>query len=353
MTDTDLLLDLPGLEFGSGIIGACDICKKRQAVIVLQKERFKLCVIDFLNKSWINSKETPGRPLPAYRSDRVWYETKLTTSGTAPAIVLSPTKVVRHPHVLVTPDIYGLTTAVLEAGIRLAREGFEVLLPDVGKTPGFGPRDHIALRRGSGVAVGSSRTQRLVSLYSDALSALRKRPLVDADKGAVVGLSFGGSLGMALATTDPRIKALALAYPEPVAPPDFPNLLACPTLVIVAGRDRRGARARSQLQAASGPAKITFVDLPEAGRNFLARDIRGFQVEPAERAWAALVGFLQAQLLPPPPRPPPPRIVPPSPAAPVVQSVPSISSPTPQAIAAAGPAPGKTSSLWEPPSPFR
>ena len=120
MTDADLMLTLPDLEFGSGIVGVCDVCGKRQAVIVLQKERYKLCVIDFLNKKWIGSSAKPGVPAPLFRSERIFFPTTSVKAGQAQAVVLSPTRVVKHPAVLITPDVHGLTTAILDGAIRLA-----------------------------------------------------------------------------------------------------------------------------------------------------------------------------------------------------------------------------------------
>src|SRR5262249_2760023 len=150
-------------------------------------------------------------------SERVWFPTDGTRSGTAPAVVLTPTKVTKHPVVLVTPDIYGLTTTTLDAAIRLAREGYEVLLPDVGKTAGVGPADHLSLRAGGlfggAVAVTGPRVQRLARLYADALRYLRGREMSDPSKTALFGASFGGSLALALAGSDRQVSAVALAYP--------------------------------------------------------------------------------------------------------------------------------------------
>ena len=60
MRDDDRLLNLTDAEFGTGVVGVCDICGTRQAVIVLKKERFKLCVLDFLNKTWLKTDKKPG-----------------------------------------------------------------------------------------------------------------------------------------------------------------------------------------------------------------------------------------------------------------------------------------------------
>ncbi|MCI4336620.1 MAG: dienelactone hydrolase family protein [Thermoplasmata archaeon] len=318
MRDDDELLSNPGLAFGSGIVGVCDICHKRQAVIILQKERFQVCVIDFLNKTFVNSKEKPGRPLPPYRSERIWFETQATANHRAPAIVLSPTKVAKHPIVLVTPDVYGLTTTLLDAGIRLAREGYEVLLPDVGKTGGIGAADHLSLRRGGllggGVALESARVRHLVALYRDGLRALRAREMVDPAKTAIVGFSYGASLAVALAAEDRQVSALALAYPMPVKPVDILKLITAPTLVVSAGHDRRGTTARTQFAAAAERNEIRaeFLDLPEVGANFLARDLSAYDLTNAEQAWARILTFVRLRLLPPPKSAPtPPKVAPP------------------------------------------
>ncbi len=314
MRDDDKLLSTPGLSFGSGVIGVCDICHKRQAVIVLQKERYQLCVLDFLNKTFLNSKETPGRPLPPYRSERVWFETETIPAGKAPAIALSPTKPVRRPSVLITPDVFGLTTTTLDAAIRFARQGFEVLLPDVGKTAGVGPADHVSLRSGAllgrGVPVDSARVRRLTGLYRDALRHLRGREMVDAGKTALFGTSFGASLAAVLAGEDRQIGALVLAYPIPLKPADYLKLITAPVLAITGDRDRRSSLARQQLHdfGQRHELSVEFWDVAGARHHFLARDLPQYDLAAAEAAWGRTEKFLRDRLFPPPPKPPtPPR----------------------------------------------
>jgi dienelactone hydrolase len=305
---------LPGIprEFGSGIIGTCDVCGKRQAVIVLSKERFKLCVLDFLNKTWTAPGLAPGAPLPPYRSERLWYPTERVATGKAPAILLTPTRQVRHPQVLVTPDIFGLTTSVLDAGIRMAREGFEVLLPDVGKTTGIGPSDHLAMRVGArfraGVPLASKRVTHLRGLYADALRFLRGREMADADHTAVLGISYGGSLAIALAGEDARLAAILLAYPVPVRPPEYLKLLSAPVFFVHAGRDAMSRRSRAQFEEAQvrREVDVRFSEFPTMRHHFLARDLGGYDLAAAEAAWGQMAAFARDRLLPPPPKPPAP-----------------------------------------------
>jgi len=314
MRDDDRMMDLPN-EFGSGIVGVCDICGKRQAVIVLQKERYKLCVLDFLNKTWLKTDKSPGAPAPLYRSDRIWFDTRSVPEGKALAIVLTPTKLVRHPVVLITPDVYGLTTTLLDAAIRFARDGYEVLVPDTGKTPSVGPGHHLALRTGvrfrGGVSSRSKKVLGLVNLYVDALDFLRNRDMVDPAKSAVFGASYGGSLALAVAAQDTRLAAVGLAYPQPVAPPDLARLVTAPILYVGGTADPGAAKARQQLAAVAGPQgpRVEFVDLPGGAHGFLARDLPAYDLRLAEAAWGRILAFFRQQLQPPIPRPPAPPLL--------------------------------------------
>jgi carboxymethylenebutenolidase len=316
MRDDDRLIDQADPQFGSGVVGVCDVCGTRQAIIVLSKERFKLCVIDFLNKAWTKTDKKPGAPAPLYRSERIWFDSRAAKGGRAPAIVLRPTKVVKHPAVLVTPDVFGITTTLLDGAIRLAREGFEVLLPDLSKTDGIGPATHVALRSGArfrgGVAVGSKKVAGLLQLYEDALDALLAREMIDRSKAAVFGTSYGASLALALAAQSTKLTAVALAYPMPVSPAELPKLVTVPILAVTAGADRVGQRALAQLRAgeASGSGPLTVVEVPGVRHDFLSRDLSAYDLARAEEAWGRVVSFLKQYLMPPPPKPPAPPVKP-------------------------------------------
>jgi carboxymethylenebutenolidase len=348
--DDDQLLDQPQV-FGSGVIGVCDICGTRQAVIVLSKERYKLCVLDFLNKTWLKSDKKPGAPLPPYRSERVSYPTDATHTGRAQAILLTPTKQVKHPGVLITTDIYGITTTVLDGAIRLAHEGIEVLIPDTAKTAGIGPGHHLAMRTGmtirGGIPTSARRIEELVDLYTDALTFLRSREMVDPARTAVFGVSYGGSLGLALAARDTRLAAAALAYPMPTHPAELASLVTAPLLFVGGDRDRASAKAHHQVEAARTGAKapLEFYILKGVGHNFLARDLKAYDLRSAEAAWTRILAFFKKQLFPAPPTPPsaPPKpAAAPSPAAPPKPAAaPAAPSPSPAPAPPASPAPAK------------
>ncbi len=314
MTDADLLLDLPDPQFGSGVVGVCDVCGKRQAVIVLSKERFKLCVIDFLNKSWNGSTATPGAPLPLYRSERVWFPTSAVEAERAPAILLTPTKIVRHPGVLVTPEVFGLDDLGARWGDpprpRGLRGAASRSRPDQHRRT-FGSRllPLGRARRGRGFG-DSPPVTRLTELYEDALAFLRSAPMADPDKTALVGLSYGAS--PCDGARRPRPEALRPRSRLPGAGPTRRTHAAHHRSHAHRGRSTRRARARARRQLEEGRTDglLTVVEAGDVGHNFLARDLRAYRLENAEAAWTQMIDFLKSRLFPPPPKPPQPPSAP-------------------------------------------
>ncbi|MCI4344488.1 MAG: dienelactone hydrolase family protein, partial [Thermoplasmata archaeon] len=128
------------------------------------------------------------------------------------------------------------------------------------------------------------------------------------EKTAFFGASYGASLAIGLASREQKLTALALAYPRPVDPPEIARLITAPTLLVRGGRDSVAQRAEQQLRVAmpgSSPSLET-VYFAAGRHNFLARDLKAYDIAVAEEAWKRIVGFVQARLMPPPPKPPPP-----------------------------------------------
>ena len=149
MPDEDLLLQgLPDREFGAGVVGVCDVCHKRQAVIILSRERFKLCVLDFLNKNWVKSDQVPEAFTIPFTSTTDFISTSTVPGGILHAIRLRPSKIVKHPLVVIAPDPVGVTTQTIEAAVRFVREGYEVVFPDTGRIPGLAFATSYAMNRG-------------------------------------------------------------------------------------------------------------------------------------------------------------------------------------------------------------
>jgi dienelactone hydrolase len=318
MPDEDLLLDIAKPEFGSGVVGVCDVCHSRQAVVVLSKERFKLCVQDFLNKAWIRTTEKPAALTLPFSSTTDFIQTSAVSGGIALSVHLKPTKTAKHPLVTVVPDVFGLTTQVLEAGIRFARAGYEVVMPDIARTPGFGLPKFI-MERGMRFVTGSipvsqSRRERLFRVLDACRNAALKDESVDPKHQAVFGMSYGGALALAYASEVPELAGVAVAYPYAVSPESKLVALNCPVFALYGENDRSSAASCMKLKKASASwsVPIDLAVVPSASHHFLSREHQPYNVPVAEAGWQEILAFLKDRLEPPPP----PKPVAPAPAPP-------------------------------------
>ncbi|MDE1820328.1 MAG: dienelactone hydrolase family protein [Euryarchaeota archaeon] len=318
MTDEDLLLDDAKEAFGAGVVGPCDICGVRQAVIVLSKERFKLCVLDFLNKSWIKTASPPAAHTAPFHSTTVFLPTRAVPGGTVPVIVLSPNKEIKHPSALVVPEVYGLTTQVIEAGVRLAHEGYEVAIPDFVRIHGMNLWTWGKLRASKvlldGVHISQSSRGRAYRILEDCRKYLLTRPLVNPERQAVVGLSYGGSLALGYAAQTPGLAGVAVAYPYMIHPESWLQYIRCPVFVVAGGSDPKAGTALDALHLAAGRYGINLgtMVVPGAGHHFLSRVHSGYSAPEAEKAWTRMMAFMGHCLAPPVPKAPPRPPVPPS-----------------------------------------
>lgn len=357
MTDEDLMLEGPPGEFGSGVVGVCDICHQRQAVIVLSKERFKLCVIDFLNKAWIKTDAKPAAPTPPFTSSREYLPTRAVPGGRAPVVVLSPTKQVKRPSVLVVPEVFGLTTQVLEAGVRLAHEGYEVILPDFAKTPGVNLATYAKLRGYrmlfDSVPVSQTRREPYLRVLEDCRLHVRSRPMVDPTHFGVLGISYGGALALAYAAQTPEVETVALAYPFMIRPTGWLQALRASVLAVYGADDNVAAPSLLLLREAARRYGFPFESLvlPGARHHFLNRDSKAYRLPEAELAWTRMMAHMKVSLQPPKVAPTPPHLAsrdplaaprptPPASAKPAVPSAAKGPDPVPASPAPGGKPPG-------------
>jgi dienelactone hydrolase len=309
MPDEDLLLDNVQPVFGTGIVGVCDICHARQAVIVLSKERYKLCVQDFLNKSWLRTTEKPGALTLPFSSFTEYVPTRAVPGGQAISVRLKPTKTVKHPLVTIVTDIFGPTAEVLEAGIRFARAGYEVVIPDIGRTPGFGLPKHMfdwSMNALTGtVPISASKRERLFKVVDVCRRKALEDITVDPSHQAIFGISYGGALALAYATESTDLSAVVLAYPDGLPPQSRLATLKAPVFVMCGGKDKAAGTSSSKLESAAKkwgfPVEVCKID--GADRRFLSRDDPKYRVQVAEAGWRVMMFYLKDKFEPPPAAP--------------------------------------------------
>jgi dienelactone hydrolase len=337
MTDEDLLLEEQHDDYGAGIVGPCDICKVRQAVIVLEKEGFKLCVLDFLNKSWIKTAQPAKGHILPFKSSTEYVPCRAAIGGVVPVVLLSPTAELKRPSALVVPEVYGITTQVLEAGVRLAHQGYEVAIPDFVRIHGVNLVTAAKLRASKilldEVHISQSHRDRAFRILEATRKYLLTRPLVLPERQVVVGLSYGGSLALGFAAQTPSLSGVAVAYPYMIHPPSYLQNLHCPVLVVAGGGDSRTGPSLLELHRWSHiyGLNVGTMVVPDARHHFLSRAHKGYDAQKADLAWSRMMAFVRHCLSPPPvkapPRPPVPPPVPP-PARPPSSASPPTVAPT-------------------------
>ncbi len=312
MPDEDLLLkDVPDREFGVGVVGVCDVCDQRQAVIILSRERFKLCVLDFLNKSWIKSDEVPRAFTLPFTSTTDFIPTSAVPGGVLHAIRLRPSKAVKHPLILIAPDPVGVTTQTIEAAVRFVRAGYEVIFPDTGRIPGLSFAISFAMNRGfrfwkGTVLMPTTRRDRVLKVLDVCRRYALQDEMVDPTRQAVYGASYGGAVALAYAAETEGLKAVALAYPYSVSPVGRLSSIQAPVHAVYGTADMRAGTSSVALQRnlTRFGVRYTTTVLRGVGHNFLGRDEKTYRVRSAERAWKDLLGFVHSQFEPPvPPKP--------------------------------------------------
>ncbi|MCL4324684.1 MAG: dienelactone hydrolase family protein [Candidatus Thermoplasmatota archaeon] len=307
MSDEDLLL--PGTEsreFGAGVVGVCDVCHKRQAVIILNKERFKLCVLDFLNKSWIKSEEKPAAFTFPFSSSTDFIRTSAVPGGVLHAIRLKPSKLVKHPLVMIVPDPVGVSTQNIEAAVRFARAGYDVVMPDTGRIPGLSFVVDYVLDRGTrflkgAVLLPASRRLRLLRVMDACRRHVLQDDMIDPSRQAIYGASYGATFALAYAAESEGIKAVALAYPYAVTPLGRLASISAPVHAVYGKKDRRAGFSSDLLARgfSSWGIEYSTTVIPGVDHNFLGRDETSYRVRGAEKGWQAILDFVHSRFEPP------------------------------------------------------
>jgi len=160
-----------------------------------------------------------------YRREKVVFDTELTMS--VPAYVLVPDDrqlpgaaiLAVHGHGPGKSQVCGLEeteTPNGDYGVQLVRRGYVVLAPDLrcfGERADWNPPDHYACDTNLVHAVMAGwrpLTQNLWDL-ARSLDVLSDHPLVDPGRIGAVGLSYGGTLALFLASWDSRVAAAVVS----------------------------------------------------------------------------------------------------------------------------------------------
>ncbi len=236
-----------------------------------------------------------GAPMPSPTDISVdpYAKTRVPKAVQVEGLMYWPQDKGPFPGLLLLHEAWGLNVQIQAVAVRLAAEGFVVLVPNL-----YG-------RQGGMVTANAEIAQALAErineadLLQDLNSAcefLNTRDQVKGNLHGAVGFGLGGSLAIRLACRRKRLRAAVSFYGQPPAPLASLQHLACPLLYHRPGADETvSAESIEALQAAAQEhGKRLDVALYEQAPHAFFNDQRQdtYRKTDAAAAWDRTVQFL-------------------------------------------------------------
>ncbi|HVO25504.1 MAG TPA: dienelactone hydrolase family protein [Candidatus Margulisiibacteriota bacterium] len=233
-----------------------------------------------------------------------------TADGTMSAFIAQPTGGGKHPAIIVVQEAFGLNAHIKDVAVRLAREGYVSLAPDL-------------YYRENNAVVGYDNLPeaiRLMMTLADdkiakdmgaAISYLQQQPGVRADRIGVTGFCMGGRVTFLTACLNPAVKAAAPFYGggigsvmqpserTPKAPLEYADKLAAPLLLFFGENDSfipldEVERIKTRLAELKKTAET--VVYPGAPHGFFCEERDSYRADAAKDAWTRLLTFFNQHL---------------------------------------------------------
>jgi carboxymethylenebutenolidase len=206
-----------------------------------------------------------------------------------------------HPALVAIHELYGLNANMRSVADRFAHEGYAALAVDL-----FAGRNRALClaRLMSGMFLNSLDHSGLDDLRA-ALAFLTARPEVDASRVGAIGFCMGGSLAIAWACTDDRLRAIAPFYgfnPRPLSA----AARSCPVVGSYPEKDfTRGAGEKLAAELTRHGIRNDVKVYPGARHSFFNEDGRAYDPAASADAWRRVLEFFGRELghhqsLPPP-----------------------------------------------------
>jgi carboxymethylenebutenolidase len=206
-----------------------------------------------------------------------------------------------HPGLVAIHELYGLNANMRGVADRFAGEGYAALAVDL-----FAGRSRALCiaRLMSGMLLSSLDHSGLRDLRA-ALASLSARPEVDASRIGAIGFCMGGSLAIAWACTDDRLRAIAPFYgfnPRPLSA----VARSCPVVGSYPEKDfTRGAGEKLAAELTRHGIRNDVKVYSGARHSFFNEDGRAYDPAASADAWRRVLEFFGQELgdhhsLPPP-----------------------------------------------------
>ena len=197
-----------------------------------------------------------------------------------------------HPGVVIIHEAYGLNDQIKGVARRFAEQGYAALAVDL-----FAGRNRAICmaRLMTGLLTGAVNRYGIDDLKS-ALTMLAGLPEVDGHRVGAIGFCMGGSLAIAWACTDSRLKAIAPFYATNPRPLEAVKRM-CPVVGSYPADDFT-ARAGRTLDAALTRFDLThdIKTYPNTRHSFFNETRSTYDRDAASDAWSRVMRFFGSQL---------------------------------------------------------
>ncbi|MBE3566013.1 MAG: dienelactone hydrolase family protein [Thermogemmatispora sp.] len=200
-----------------------------------------------------------------------------------------------YPGVVVIHEIYGLNDNIKDIAMRLAAEGYAALAVDLFSA---GNRTACMFRMMSGLIL-NSLNHRGVRDLRHALDFLAQQPAVDGQRLGAIGFCMGGSLAIAWACTDSRLRAIAPFYGMNPRPLEAVRR-ACPVVGSYPEQDFTAAAGRKLDEVLDRYQIPHDIKIYPGARHSFFND-RGSNYHPvaAQDSWQRVLSFFREHVLAP------------------------------------------------------
>ena len=240
-----------------------------------------------------------GAPIPSISDASVdpYWKTRTSQAVHVEGVLFWPQEKGPYPGVVLLHERWGLTTPIKDVAMRLACEGYMVLVPNL-----YG-------RQGGMVTASTDVADTLASRVKepDAMQDinsccefLNTRDQQKKNIHGVVGIGLGGTLALRFALQRKRLRAAVSFYGEIALPPAMLKDLVCPVLYHRAGADSAVTdehieRLREAEHASGKSVTInTYAGAPHAFLDPTRKDT--YRKDASESAWESTFRFLSERL---------------------------------------------------------
>jgi len=233
-----------------------------------------------------------------------------TADGHMSAFAARPLGAGGFPAIVVVQEAFGLNAHIKDVAVRLAREGYAALAPDLY----YREKDAVVGYDNLPDAIrlmSSLWDDKIVKDMAAAIAHLQEQPFVRADRIGVTGFCMGGRVTFLTACLNPAVKAAVPFYGggigsvmqpgerTPKAPLEYAEKLAAPMLLFFGENDPfipldEVERIKARLAALKKNAET--VVYPGAPHGFFCEERDSYRADAAKDAWTRLLTFFGQHL---------------------------------------------------------